>query len=62
MKYRTEHEKDIAETYEYTADFLILSSVEKRCILDSAHKLMEVQQENKAILADASSHKKAEVA
>jgi hypothetical protein len=53
MKYKTEQETDNVDTYEYTADFMTLSSMEKRFIYETAEKLTKIQSENSTMLADA---------
>ena len=60
MKYKTGQKTGNEGTYEYTADFMTLSSMEKSFIFETANKLMEVQNENNALLADAGSLKESE--
>jgi hypothetical protein len=51
MKYKAKQKKDNVETYDYSADFLILSGAEKRVILKTAKILLKQQKQNTALLA-----------
>jgi hypothetical protein len=51
MKYKVKQKKDNVETYDYSADFLILSGTEKRVILKTAKILLKQQKQNSALLA-----------